>query len=128
MSLSLVKLVALSSLAVLGISAGAAEDAKPARVLACSLGALTSEQRARHNAVTERLLEHAQRKEQADGYLFTIDRSHVSVAELAEWVADEARCCPAIDFQVELPASGPLKLRLHGGPDVKEFIAAALGV
>jgi hypothetical protein len=76
--------------------------------------------------MTETLLKHAQRKEQADGYLFTLDRSHVAVAELAEWVADEARCCPAIDFQVELPAYGPLTLRLHGGADVKEFIAAEL--
>ena len=100
----------------------------PQRILTCNMNALTKEQRARHEAVTRRLLQHAVRKELADGYLFTIDRAHISVAELAEWVADESRCCPAVDFQIELPAFGALALRLDGGADVKEFIAAELGL
>jgi hypothetical protein len=62
--------------------------------------------------MTRRLLQHAMRTELGDGYRFTIDRAHLSVAELAEWVADESRCCPAVDFHVELPAFGPLTLRL----------------
>lgn len=122
------RLVALSSLALLGITAGAAEVQKPQRVLACTMNALTKEQRSRHEAVTKRLLGQATRKDLADGYVFTIDRAHISVAELAEWVADESRCCPAVDFHVELPAFGPLTLRLDGGADVKEFIAAELGL
>lgn len=93
-----------------------------------SFAALTKEQRARHEAVTRRLLQHATRKDLAEGYLFTIDRSHFSVAELAEWMADESRCCPAVDFHLELPAFGPLTLRLDGGADVKGFIAAELGL
>lgn len=123
-----VKLIALSSLALLGITAGAAEVAQPRRILACNRTALSREQRTRHEAVTRRLLQRATRKDLADGYRFTIDRAHVSVAELAEWVADESRCCPAVDFHVELPAFGPLTLRLGGGADVKEFIAAELGL
>jgi hypothetical protein len=126
--MSIVKRIVLASLTLLGITAGAAEVAKGTRVLACNMNALTGEQRARHAAVTRRLLEHATRKELADGYLFTIDRAHIDVAELAEWVADEARCCPAVDFHVELPAFGPLALRLDGGADVKEFIAAEVGL
>lgn len=122
------KLVALSSLALLGITAAAAEVQKPQRILACNMNALTKEQRTRHEAVTKRLLQHATRKDLADGYLFTIDRAHISVAELAEWVADESRCCPAVDFHVELPAFGPLTLRLDGGADVKEFVATELGL
>jgi len=123
-----IRFVVLSSLAFLGIAAGAGEAAKPQRVLACDMTALTPVQRTRHRAVTRRLLEHSTRKELAGGYVFTIDRQHASVPELAEWVADEARCCPAVDFHVELPASGPLTLRLDGGADVKEFIAAELGL
>lgn len=98
------------------------------RILACNMNALTKEQRARHVAVTKHLLAQAARKELADGYAFTIDRARVSIAELAEWVADESRCCPAVDFHVELPAFGPLTLRLDGGADVKELIAAELGL
>lgn len=122
------RLVAMTSLALLGITTGAAEVQKPQRILACNMNALTKEQRARHEVMTKRLLEHATRKELQDGYAFTIDRAHVSVAELAEWVADESRCCPAVDFHVGLPAFGPLTLRLDGGADVKEFIAAELGL
>jgi len=122
------RLVAMTSLALLGITAGAAAEQKPQRILACNMNALTKEQRARHVTVTKRFLEHATRKELADGYAFTIDRAHLSVAELAEWVADESRCCPAVDFHVGLPAFGPLTLRLDGGADVKEFIAAELGL
>ena len=126
--MTLLKLIALSSLALLGMAAGAAEIQKPQRILACNMKALTKEQRARHEAVTERLLAHATRKELADGYLFTIDRARISVAELAEWVADESRCCPAVDFHVGLPAFGPLSLRMDGGAEVKKFIAAELGL
>lgn len=122
------KLIALSSLALLGITAAAAEVQKPQRILACNMNALTKDQRARHEAVTKRFLQHAARKDLAEGFLFTIDRAHVSVAELAEWVADESRCCPAVDFHVELPAFGTLTLRMDGGPDVKQFIAAELGL
>ena len=124
----LIKLVALSTLALLGITAAAAEIQKPQRILACNMNALTKEQRTRHEAVTKRLLQHATRKDLANGYVFTIDRAYLSVAHLAEWVADESRCCPAVDFHIELPAFGPLTLRLDGGADVKAFIAAELGL
>lgn len=122
------KLAVLSSLTLLGIGAVAAEVQKPQRILACNMNTLTKEQRTRHEAVTKRLLQNAARKDLADGYLLTINRAHISVAELAEWVADESRCCPAVDFHVELPAFGPLSLRLDGGAEVKAFIAAELGL
>lgn len=121
------KLVALSSLTLLGMTANAAGTPK-ARVLACNMNALTPEQRARHSAMTRRLLEAALRKDLEDGYLFTIDSQRMTVAELAEWAADESRCCPAVDFHLELPASGTLTLRLDGGADVKAFIGAELGL
>ena len=98
----------------------------PQRVLACNMNALTAEQRARHETMTARLLRLAGREDLDDGYRFTVDRTDISVAELAEWVADESRCCPALDFHVELPAFGPLALRIDGGADVKAFIAAEL--
>jgi hypothetical protein len=126
--MTFLKLIALSSLALVGVAAHASQVEKPRRTLACNLHALTKEQRARHEEVTKRLLQYARRTDLSDGYLFTIDRGHVSVAELAEWVADESRCCPAVDFHVELPAFGPLSLRLDGGADVKQFIAAELGL
>ena len=122
------RFIILSLLALAGLTGHAAEVTRPQRVLACDMTALTPEQRARHRAMTMRLLQHAVPKELADGYQFTIDRQHVSVPELAEWVANESRCCPAVDFHVDLPAFGPLTIRLDGGADVKEFLAAELGL
>ncbi|MDP9360130.1 MAG: hypothetical protein M3P29_01630 [Acidobacteriota bacterium] len=78
--------------------------------------------------MTEHLLKTAKRTDLKEGYLFTIAREQVAVPDLAEWVADEARCCPAVDFHLELPASGSLTLRLDGGADVKAFLAAELGL
>ena len=121
------KLIVLSSLTLFGISASPAEPASK-RVLACNMGALTQAQRTHHREMTERLLKAAKRADLKDGYLFTIDRDKVSVPDLAEWVANEARCCPAVDFHIELPASGPLTLRLDGGADVKAFLAAEMGL
>ena len=123
------KLIAVSSLALLGTTGTiASEPKKESRVFACNVGALTPAQRARHGAVTQRLLRSAKRHELEDAYVFTVAPEHVSIPELAEWVADEARCCPAVDFQLTLPASGSLSLRLGGGEDVKAFIAAELGL
>jgi arsenate reductase len=99
-----------------------------ARPLVCDMSAFTPEQRARHLAATRVLVTKATRTELDDGYAFTIDRNELSPAELGEWVADEWRCCPALDFHVELPAVGPLTLRIAGGANVKPFIAAELAL
>jgi hypothetical protein len=125
--MSLLKLIVLSSLTLLGITGGTTASAGK-RVLACNMGALTPAQRTRHRALTERLLASATRKELPDGYEFTIDPGRVPVPELAEWVANESRCCPAVDFHLDLPADGSLTLRLDGGADVKAFVAAELGL
>jgi|SRR5262245_8582893 len=126
--MSFLKRFVFLSLALFGTTACEGDARTPARALVCNLGALTFEQRARHLLVTRRLLGHAQRRELPGSYVLAVDRAHVSVAELAEWVADESRCCPAVDFAVELPASGPLTLRMGGGPEVKKFIAAELNL
>jgi hypothetical protein len=125
--MSILRIVMLSSLTFLGITAGAAETSTK-RVLACNMGALTPAQRTHHREMSEQLLKIAKRAELKDGYLFTVDRERVSVPDLAEWVANEARCCPAVDFHLELPANGPLTLRLDGGADVKAFLAAEMGL
>lgn len=116
-----------SALTVIGMTGGVSGVTSPKRLLACNMNVFTPEERAAHAALTRRLLE-ARREELPDGYRFMMEREHISVPELAEWVASEARCCPAVDFHLELPAFGPLVLRLDGGEDVKAFVAAELGL
>jgi hypothetical protein len=47
---------------------------------------------------------------------------------LAEWIELERRCCPFLEFKIELPAAGAsIVLHLSGGEGVKEFLSTALG-
>jgi hypothetical protein len=90
----------------------------------CNIKALTPEERARHKQLTEKLM--AMRKEiveTAKGYEFQFSPKSVSLAELAEWVSAESKCCPFFDFHVDLEGEGSLLcLRLTGENGIKPFI------
>ena len=96
----------------------------------CNIKALNPAERARHKQLTEKL--NAQRKEIVEtekGYEFQYSPADVSLAELAEWVAAESKCCPFFDFHIDLEREGKLVcLRLTGEEGVKAFIRAEFGV
>jgi hypothetical protein len=90
----------------------------------CNVKALTPAERARHQHVTERLI--AVRKEIVEtprGYEFQYSPSDVSVADLAEWVTTEEKCCPFFYFHIDLERAGTLVcLGLTGEEGIKAFI------
>ncbi len=92
----------------------------------CNIKALTAEERARHKQLSEKLM--AARKEIVEtekGYEFRYIPGDVSLAELAEWVAAESKCCPFFDFHIDLEREGKLVcLRLMGEEGIKAFIRA----
>jgi hypothetical protein len=92
----------------------------------CNIKALTPEERARHKQLSEKLM--AARKEIVEtekGYEFQFSPTDVSLAELAEWVAAESKCCPFFDFHIDLEREGKLAcLRLTGEEGVKAFVRA----
>ena len=92
----------------------------------CNIKALTPEERKRHEKLTEKLM--AARKEIVEtekGYEFQYSPSEVSLAELAEWVAAESKCCSFFDFHIDLEREGKLAcLRLTGEEGIKAFIRA----
>ena len=96
----------------------------------CNSKALTPEERAHHKQLTEKLL--AARKEiveTAKGYEFQFSPKNVSLAELAEWVVAESKCCPFFDFHIDLENEGNLLcLRLTGEEGIKAFIRAEFSV
>jgi hypothetical protein len=56
-------------------------------------------------------------------YEFQFNPSVISIAELADWVAAESKCCPFFDFHIDLKREGTLVcLRLAGDEGVKQFI------
>lgn len=92
----------------------------------CNTKALNPTERAHHKLLTDKLV--AQRTrivETEKGYEFQYSPSTVSLAELAEWVAAESKCCPFFDFHIDLENEGTLLcLRLTGEKGVKEFVRA----
>ncbi len=96
----------------------------------CNTKALNPAERARHKQLSEKLA--AERKEIVEtekGYEFQFSPSDISLAELAEWVAAESKCCPFFDFHIDVEREGRLLcLRLTGEEGVKAFIRAEFSV
>ncbi len=90
----------------------------------CNLKALTPAERARHSLLTLKLMgAKLETKELTDGYAFRLDAGSVSLAELADWVSNEKKCCPFFEFNIHLERNGGgLWLRLAGSDGVKQFI------
>ena len=96
----------------------------------CNIKALTPAERIRHRELTDKLI--AARKEIVEtekGYEFQYSPSNVSLAELADWVEAEGKCCRFLDFHLDLEREGTLLcLRLTGEEGIKPFIRAEFQV
>jgi len=96
----------------------------------CNTKALTPDERAHHKQLGEKLT--AARKEIVEtekGYEFHYSPADISLAELAEWVGAESKCCPFFDFHIDVEREGKLLcLRLTGEEGIKAFIRAEIGV
>jgi hypothetical protein len=90
----------------------------------CNIKALNPAERKRHKELTYKLI--ANRKgivETEKGYEFQFTPANVSLAELADWVAAEGKCCPFFNFHIDLEhESNLLCLRLTGEEGIKPFI------
>jgi hypothetical protein len=96
----------------------------------CNMKALSYVERAKHMLLTGKLI--MARKDIVDmenGYEFQFNPANVSVAELANWVTAESKCCPFFDFHIDLEQEGRLLcLRLTGENGIKEFIRSEFKV
>lgn len=92
----------------------------------CKTSALNPEERAGHKLLTEKIVaKRTKIVETEKGYEFQYNRSAVSLAELADWVAAESKCCQFFDFHIDLENEGRLLcLRLTGDKGVKAFMRA----
>jgi hypothetical protein len=90
----------------------------------CNIKALSAKDRARHKELTEKLLTaRDQTIETEKGYEFQYSPDKVTIAEVAEWVVAESKCCPFFDFHIDLENQGRLVcLRLTGSEGIKDFI------
>lgn len=92
----------------------------------CNTKALNPIERAHHKLLTDKLVaQRTQTIETDNGYEFQYSPSTVPLAELAEWVAAESKCCPFFGFHIDLENEGKLLcLRLTGEEGVKVFLRA----
>ena len=92
----------------------------------CNPKALNSLERSQHKQLTDKLLASKTAvREARSGYEFQFSPSAVSIQELAQWVSNESKCCPFLDFHIDLEREGDLLcLRLTGAAGIKEFMRA----
>ena len=96
----------------------------------CNVKALTAAERARYKELTGKLLAgRAEIVEVEKGYELRYRGGSIALAEVAEWVTMESKCCPFFDFHIDLEEEGRLVcLRLTGRDGVKTFIRAEFGI
>ena len=126
------------SLALPLAALAAAPVAPAAEPFVCNVQALTEAQRERHRALGERMLGAVvSTAELPDGYQLGLDLSRIgdpgghpwSVVEIAEWVSLESRCCPFLDFRIDVSGkASAVRLRLSGPKDVKEFLRSEIPI
>ena len=93
----------------------------------CNRNALSKEERSRHQALSQALLDGVQeRRALADGYAFRFPAE--TLVPAAEWVSLERRCCPFFSFVLEQARDqGPLWVRITGPEGVKAFMKEEFG-
>ena len=96
--------------------------------IACNIHALNTAERQEHSTATKRLLAAVTlRRELKNGYVFELDKTRITLTQVAELVENEKRCCPFFEFQIKLVReSGPLSLTLTGRNGVKQLIETVL--
>jgi hypothetical protein len=97
--------------------------------IACNLDAISADDRPRYNELRSMLASAAiGRRTLPDGVAIHISTDRLPLAQLAEWISFERKCCPFLDFTIDVASnSGPVWLSLTGRAGVKEFLSQALG-
>jgi hypothetical protein len=95
--------------------------------IACDLGAISAADRPRYNELLAMLRPAAVgKRELPDGIAIQISTERMALAQIAEWISFERKCCPFLEFRIDVaPKSGPVRVSLTGRAGVKEFLAQA---
>ena len=95
--------------------------------LACNLGAFTAAEKPRYGELRKSIASAViGQRDLADGIALQIASDRIALADIAEWISMERRCCPFFDFRIDVAReSGAVWLSLSGRAGVKEFITQA---
>lgn len=97
--------------------------------LACQLDALKGPERERQHHLVDKITRSVLSREELPlGYSFLVNTEKIPLPEIAEWISLESRCCPFLDFTLDVSRnSGSVRVKLTGGRGVKEFVKAEIG-
>lgn len=92
--------------------------------VACSL--TEAELQERRSLVLQKLrLAVAEIKELSEGYAYRFPSDDALIAEVAQLVSLERRCCPFLRFGLTVePGDGPVWLEMSGPQGTKDFLAS----
>ncbi len=95
--------------------------------IACDLDAIPATDRSRYNELLGMLRRAAVgKRELPDGIAIQISTERMALAQVADWISFERKCCPFLEFRIEVASkSGPVWVSLTGRAGVKEFLAQA---
>ena len=96
--------------------------------IACDLNALTAAERERRRTAMSGVARTMiGRGELPDGFELRFDPAKVDLTALGEWVSLERRCCPFLNFKIQIASGGgEVTLALTGPDGVKEFLHAEM--
>src|SRR5262249_59697686 len=102
-----------------------ASDVAPAgEPFACDLKALDGSQREGMYTLGRELASGVRSREEiGGGYAFSGEGAHLPLDRLAAWVDLVVRCCPFLDYGIDVRAHGrEVTLRITGAPGARAFI------
>ena len=91
----------------------------------CNMDVFTPTERDSHIQITTRLFQSAQGiHEIQDGYEFIFpNHGSESIAAFAEFISNERRCCPFLEFTLKIPSDDkPISLSLTGPEGTRQFL------
>jgi hypothetical protein len=104
-------------------------DMKPetqALPIVCNMNVFTPEERENHIHTTTQLFQTVQDiQETENGYefIFPYSNSPEKFKQFAEFIYNERRCCPFLEFTLKIsPKDDPISLSLTGPEGTKEFL------
>ena len=91
----------------------------------CNMDVFTPDERESHIQTTRRLFQTVQGMHEAqNGYEFIFpNHGSESIKAFAEFISNERRCCPFLEFTLKIPSNDkPISLLLTGPEGTQEFL------
>jgi hypothetical protein len=94
--------------------------------LVCNMDVFTPSERENHIQSTTRLYQSAQDiHEVQNGYGFIFPNETAIITKLGEFISNERRCCPFLEFTLKITSNNaPISLFLTGPEGAQEFLRA----